>query len=138
MQMLEAVECPYLAERQLGKLSGGELQRVMLSQAILQDPEIVLLDEPAAGVDFQGDKLCCGLLEKFRKERHFTQIMISHDLATVAAHAAHVICINHRLIAAGHPAEVLTEENLRIAFGRHTPVIKPIAHNEVCSCSNNG
>ena len=138
MQMLESVECPYLAERQLDRLSGGELQRVMLSQALLQKPEIVLLDEPAAGVDFQGDKLCCGLLEKFRKERQFTQIMISHDLATVAAHAAHVICINHKLIAAGHPAEVLTEENLRIAFGQHTPVINPVEHDEVCTCSNNG
>ena len=135
--MLDAVECPYLAERQLGKLSGGELQRVMLSQALLQNPEIVLLDEPAAGVDFQGEKLCCGLLEKFRKERNFTQIMISHDLATVAAHAAHVICINHRLIAAGHPAEVLTEENLRAAFGQHTPLLNPVEHNEVCTCSNN-
>lgn len=133
--MLESVECPHLVKRQLGKLSGGEMQRILLAQALLQSPEIVLLDEPAAGIDFQGDRLCCGLLEKFRKERNFTQIMISHDLATVAAHAAHVICINHRLIAAGHPAEVLTSENLQAAFGKHIPPIKPAAHEEVCTCS---
>ena len=134
-EMLENVEVPYLSDRQLGQLSGGELQRIMLAQALLQDPEIILLDEPAAGVDFQGEKLCCGLLEKFRKARNFTQIMISHDLATVAAHAAHVICINHRLIAAGHPAEVLTRDNLQLAFGLHTPTVQVVAHQEVCSCS---
>ena len=136
-QMLKQVEAPHLAARQLGQLSGGELQRVMLTQALLQEPEIVVLDEPSAGVDFQGEKICCGLLEKIRKEKHFTQIMISHDLATVAAHAAHVICINHRLIAAGHPAEVLTQKNLQAAFGQHTPVIQPTSHQEVCTCSNN-
>ena len=133
--MLDCVEALHLAHRQLGQLSGGELQRVMLAQALLQAPEIVVLDEPSAGVDFQGEKICCGLLEKIRKEKHFTQIMISHDLATVAAHAAHVICINHRLIAAGHPAEVLTSENLQAAFGKHIPPIKPAAHEEVCTCS---
>ena len=136
-QMLDQVEAPHLANRQLGQLSGGELQRVMLAQALLQEPEVVVLDEPSAGVDFQGEKICCGLLEKIRKEKHFTQIMISHDLATVAAHAAHVICINHRLIAAGHPAEVLTQKNLQAAFGQHTPVIRPASHRELCTCLNN-
>ena len=135
-QMLDCVEALHLAHRQLGQLSGGELQRVMLAQALLQAPEIVVLDEPSAGVDFQGEKICCGLLEKIRKEKHFTQIMISHDLATVAAHAAHVICINHRLIASGHPDEVLTQENLQKAFGQHTPLIHPAQHREVCTCSN--
>ena len=136
-QMLVKLEASHLCSRQLGQLSGGELQRVMLAQALLQAPEIVVLDEPAAGVDFQGEKICCGLLEKIRKEKHFTQIMISHDLATVAAHAAHVICINHHLIAAGHPAEVLTQKNLQAAFGQHTPVIHPALHQDICTCSNN-
>lgn len=135
LDMLQAVECPHSADRQLGKLSGGELQRVLLSLALLQEPEIVLLDEPASGVDFQGEKLCCGLLEKFRKERGFTQLMISHDLATVAAHAAHVVCINHRLFASGKPSEVLTEETLHAAFGLHTAKPALAAHEEICSCS---
>ena len=135
LDMLEAVECPHLADRQLGKLSGGELQRLLLAMALLQDPEIVVLDEPAAGVDFQGEKLCCGLLDKFRKERNFTQVMISHDLATVAAHAAHVIILKNTVLAQGHPAEVLTEENLRSAFGMHTARFDLVDHHEVCTCS---
>ena len=135
MDMLEAVECPHLVNRQLGKLSGGEMQRILLAMALLQDPEVVVLDEPAAGVDFQGEKLCCGLLEKFRKERKFTQLMISHDLATVAAHAAHVIILKNSVLAQGHPAEVLTEENLRSAFGMHTAKFDLVDHREVCTCS---
>lgn len=134
LNMLDSVESLHLAGRQLGKLSGGELQRVLLAQALLQEPQILVLDEPASGVDFQGDKLCCGLLDKFRKERNFTQIMISHDLATVAAHAAHVICINHRLIAAGHPSQVLTAGNLRAAFGAHAILPRLPDHKKVCLC----
>jgi zinc transport system ATP-binding protein len=85
--------------------------------------------------DFQGEKLCCGILEKYRNQEKFTQLMISHDLATVAAHAAHVICLNHNLIAAGHPAEVLTQENLRAAFGMHANLPTIAAHGELCTCS---
>ena len=135
MEMLDSLEAAYLADRQLGQLSGGELQRVLLAGALLRSPEIVLLDEPAAGVDFQGEKLCCELLDKFRKKHDFTQILISHDLATVAAHAAHVICLKNRVIASGHPAKVLTEKNLRAAFGLHTSKVDLPDHSEVCSCS---
>ena len=134
--MLDSMECQHLADRLLGKLSGGELQRVMLSLALLQKPEVVVLDEPASGVDFQGEKLCCGVLEKFRKQEKFTQLMISHDLATVAAHAAHVICINKNLIAAGHPSEVLTAEVLRRAFGQHAILPALPDHKELCQCQN--
>ena len=133
-EMLQAVECGHLADRQLGKLSGGELQRILLAMALLQEPEVVILDEPASGVDFSGEKLCCGLLDKFRKERHFTQIMISHDLATVAAHAAHVIILKNHVLAQGHPSEVLTEENLRAAFGLHTAKFDLPEHKELCIC----
>ena len=66
-EYLKEVECGHLAERSLGALSGGELQRVLLAQALMQNPEILILDEPAAGVDFKGEQLCCELLEKFRR-----------------------------------------------------------------------
>ena len=133
--MLESVECAHIAQRQLGKLSGGELQRILLAAALLQDPEVIVLDEPAAGVDFSGEKLCCGLLDKFRSQRGFTQIMISHDLATVAAHAAHVIILKKQVLAQGHPAEVLNEKNLHAAFGLHTAKFELPQHHEVCPCS---
>ena len=133
---LESVECGKVIDRRLGALSGGALPRVLLAQALMQKPEILVLDEPAAGVDFKGEQLCCELLEKFRKEQGFTQLMISHDLSMVAAHAAHVICINRTVYAAGEPDKVLTSEVLHETFGLHVGKVELRRHEEVCSCSH--
>lgn len=119
MAYLEEVECPHLAEHAFGALSGGEIQRVLLAQALLQEPEILILDEPTSGVDFKGGQVCCELLRKVRAKRGFTQIMISHDLATVTAHADHVICLNHTVCGEGEPYLTLTHEVLAKTFGLH-------------------
>ena len=134
MEYLASVECSQSADRNLGALSGGELQRVLLAQALMQNPEILVLDEPEAGVDFKGEQLCCELLEKFRRERGFTQLMISHNLSMVAAHAAHVICINKTVYAEGEPAKVLTSDALHATFGLHIGKLDLDQHGENCSC----
>ena len=133
---LSEVECGKLIDRPLGALSGGELQRVLLAQALMQNPEILILDEPAAGIDFKGEQLLCELLEKFRRKLGFTQLMISHDLSMVAAHAAHVICINRTVFAAGEPDQVLTSEVLHDTFGLHVGKVELRKHGEVCSCKH--
>ena len=132
LDYLTEVECGHLAARSLGALSGGELQRVLLAQALMQKPEILILDEPAAGVDFKGEQLCCELLEKFRRKLGFTQLMISHDLSMVAAHAEHVICINRRVYAEGVPSEVLTSDALSATFGLHMGMVKYDKHGVGC------
>lgn len=135
-EYLKEVECGHLAERSLGALSGGELQRVLLAQALMQNPEILILDEPAAGVDFKGEQLCCELLEKFRRKLGFTQVMISHDLSMVAAHAEHVIGINKKVYAEGVPEEVLTSDALSATFGLHMGMVKYDKHGVGCKlCS---
>jgi zinc transport system ATP-binding protein len=137
-ELLASVDCAGLADRPLGGLSGGELQRVLLALALQQDPDLLILDEPAAGVDMQGEHLLCGLLERLRGERGFTQIMVSHDLATVTHHATHVLLLNRRLAAEGPPRDVLTAANLSAVFGLHMGLAAARAmpgDNALCTCA---
>jgi zinc transport system ATP-binding protein len=141
MQLLAAVNADNLASRLLGALSGGELQRILLALALQQDPDLLILDEPAAGVDIHGEHLFCELLEKLRAEHKFTQLMVSHDLATVTHHASHVIMLNQEVIAEGAPEEVLTDANLVSIFGMHMGLAN--AHSmpdgrTACTCGKAG
>lgn len=130
MALLASVRSEKLSERRLGALSGGELQRVLLALAMQQEPELLVLDEPAAGVDLHGEHLFCELLEKLRNEQQFTQLMVSHDLGTVSHHASHVICLNREVAAEGSPQEVLTPETLSKVFGVHMgSLIQPKEHS---------
>lgn len=122
-QALSSVKAGHLADRRLGALSGGEMQRVLLALAIGQDPDLLVLDEPASGVDFQGEYIFCELLDSLRREKGFTQLMVSHDLATVTHHATHVICLNRRVAAEGPPRETLTGATLTAIFGMHMGLV---------------
>ena len=127
--LLAMVKAEHLASRRLGDLSGGEMQRVLLALALQQEPELLVLDEPSAGVDFQGEHLFCELLDELRAAKGFTQLMVSHDLGMVFHHATHVICLKRHVFAEGTPDEVLTQENLmapvRHAHGPHQPPMPP-------------
>jgi zinc transport system ATP-binding protein len=119
LEMLAAVKAEHLAKRRLGALSGGELQRVLLALAIQEKPDVLILDEPDSGVDIGGENLLCELLEKLRAERGFTQVMVTHDLSMVTAHATHVICLNRRVLGQGPTRDTLTAEVLAATFGIH-------------------
>jgi zinc transport system ATP-binding protein len=107
----------HLIDRPLGKLSGGELQRVLLALALRGNPDILLLDEPVSGVDVTGEELFCDFLDQMHRESGFSLLLVSHDLSVVARHADRVICLNRSIVCQGATTEVLTPETLSAMYG---------------------
>ena len=116
-QFLQMVKAEHLEQSRMGDLSGGELRRVLLAAALGRNPELLVLDEPAAGVDVRGERLFWELLDEARRERGFTQIMVSHNLPLVAHYATHVICLNKTVCATGAPRATLVSSTLMELFG---------------------
>ncbi len=116
-KLLEIVGVKDLAQRTIGSLSGGELQRVMIAKAIVNNPRILFLDEPASGVDIEGQERFYDLVRRLNKEKGLTVILISHDLNVVYRFADNVLCMNRRLICSGKPREALTDEVIKSVYG---------------------
>ncbi len=116
-ELLGRVGAQGLSQRKVGSLSGGELQRVMIAKAIVNDPEILILDEPASGVDIEGQERFYDLVQRLNKEKGLTVILISHDLNIVYRYADNVLCLNRKLICTGKPAEALTDDVIKSVYG---------------------
>lgn len=114
---LEQIGAGRLLHRRLGQLSGGELQRVLLALALMSRPEILLLDEPVAGVDLAGVGMFCDVLGQLQRQTRCTMVLVSHDLSVVNAHASYVVCINQTVFCQGRTKDTLTEANLRAIYG---------------------
>ena len=114
---LERVGADQLMGRAVSRFSGGELQRVYLARAFVRRPRLVMLDEPATGIDVLGEADMYRLLEDYQKETGATLLMITHDWEAAYHHASHVIVLNRRLVGFGPPERALSERCLREAFG---------------------
>jgi ABC-type Mn2+/Zn2+ transport system ATPase subunit len=106
------------ADAQIGQLSGGQQQRVFVARALVQRPKLMLLDEPIAGVDATTQHAIFTLLEDLQA-RGTTILATTHDLSCVAEWFDRVLCLNHRVVAYGPPAQVLTRQTLSATFGSH-------------------
>jgi zinc transport system ATP-binding protein len=114
---LADVGAEHLADRRLARLSGGELQRAYLARALVREPDLVLLDEPATGVDFLAEHDLYDLLERYQARTGATVAMVTHDLAAARYHASRVLVLNRKLHGFGLPEDVLCEPCLKEAFG---------------------
>lgn len=88
-------------ESPLQKISGGEMQRVLLARALLNKPKILILDEPVSGLDIKGQEEFYNLIDLIRKERKISVLMVSHDLHMVMKNTDYVICLNKHICCEG-------------------------------------
>ena len=116
LRALEQVSMESLADRQISELSGGQQQRVFIARALVQNPDILLLDEPMAGVDATTERQIIDLLRRLRDDGR-TVIVVHHDLQTVQRYFDWLAFLNVRIIAAGALEHVYTANNLRRAYG---------------------
>jgi zinc transport system ATP-binding protein len=104
-------------ERRVGELSGGQLQRLLIGWAMIDHPEVMLFDEPTAGIDVGFEETVYHLLQRLQKERNTTILLISHELNIVYRYADQVLCLNREMLCHGRPHEVLHPQDLARLFG---------------------
>jgi len=116
-----------LKPKLIGQLSGGQLQRVLIANALMRQPKLLLLDEPAAGIDIEGSKAFYDLVGHVNKEHGVTVVMISHEINMVYHFADQIICLNRDLVCNGPPHEALTKDVMAKLYGP-TSDFRPHAH----------
>ena len=114
---LDQLKIPHLLNSPLTSVSGGEMQRVLLARAMLRKPQLLVLDEPAQGVDVSGQAELYGLISEIRDRMNCGVIMISHDLHLVMSSTDEVVCLNHHVCCHGEPEHVSNDPAFLDLFG---------------------
>ncbi len=125
-EVLSQVQAEALEGKLVRELSGGQLQRVLLARALVHSPNLLLLDEPEAGVDPGGEKTFYKLLKKLVAQNNITALIASHEMSLVRSYADQVICLNRRLVCAGSPEQALTNKALQELYDEE---LRPYGHH---------
>ena len=107
----------HLKNKNLGNLSGGEFQRVLIARAISKKPELLVLDEPVQGVDYTGEIALYELIKKISDTLNCGILLISHDLHTVMTATDHVVCLDAHVCCSGTPMDVAKNNEYKTLFG---------------------
>jgi zinc/manganese transport system ATP-binding protein len=121
---LEAAGAADLIRRSLGALSGGELQRVFLAEALVSNPDILLLDEPLSNLDIKRETELIHLVDNIVRTRGVTALLIAHNINPLLPHMNKVMYVANGKMATGTPAEVLTSESLTRLYGVQVEVLR--------------
>src|SRR5208283_3808161 len=121
---LDSVGATELAHRQLGALSGGELQRIFLAEALVSNPDILLLDEPLSNLDLRRETELLHLVNGVVRSRGVTALLIAHNINPLLPHLDKVVYIANGRVATGKPSEVLTSERLTALYGIQVEVLR--------------
>jgi zinc/manganese transport system ATP-binding protein len=120
---LDAVGVTDLVHKSLSSLSGGELQRIFLAEALVSNPEMLLLDEPLSNLDIRRANDLVQLINSVAKSRNVTTFLVAHDINPLIQFLDKIIYIANGKVATGTPKEVLTSESLTELYGTHVEVI---------------
>ncbi len=106
-----------MLRKPVGLLSSGQFQRILLAWALADDPDVLVLDEPTAGVDLTGQETIHALIQRIKHERGLSIVLVTHDLNVVYSEATNVLCIGNRTSCYGPPTEALDPQVLRAIYG---------------------
>ena len=119
----------HMAESPVQAVSGGELQRVLLARALLNDPHLLVLDEPDQAVDVHGQAELFARIEMLRSSRGCGVLLVSHDLHTVMARTDRVLCLNGHVCCSGTPEDVSRHPEYAALFGSHAADLAVYVHH---------
>ena len=128
---LKAVDATELGRKSLGSLSGGELQRIFLAEALVSNPEMLLLDEPLSNLDLRRIKDLVELIHRVVRSRNVTAFLVAHDINPLIPFLDKVIYVANGKVATGTPKEVLTSQRLSALYGTSVEVLRDSKGNIV-------
>ena len=138
-EALDFTGVDHLKNKNLNELSGGEFQRILIARAIAKKPELLVLDEPAQGVDFKGEISLYELIRSISKKTNCGILLISHDLHVVMSATDYVVCLNGHICCSGTPKKVANSDQYRELFGdRASTMLSIYEHNHDHSHSTDG
>jgi zinc/manganese transport system ATP-binding protein len=123
-EALDAVGATGYAHRAIGRLSGGEQQRLLLAQALLGQPRLLLLDEPLASLDLRNQHAIAQLVAQVARERNMTVLLVSHDVNPLLPFTDRVLYVAQGKLAIGKPDEIITTEHLTRMYDAPVEVMR--------------
>lgn len=123
-EFLEDVGMKNSRDKLIGGLSGGQLQRILIARALINEPKVLFFDEPVSGIDVEGAKSFYELISHLNEDHKITVMIVSHEIDVVYDFADQVLCLNKCLLCQGKPSETLTQETLRKLYGEGSMVYK--------------
>jgi zinc/manganese transport system ATP-binding protein len=121
---IEAVGANGYADRSVGRVSGGEQQRLLLAQALVGRPRLLVMDEPLSHLDVRNQRAMVQLIAEVARERGLTVLLIAHDVNQLLAHIDHVLYIAQGKLAMGKPEDIITSARLTEIYSSPVEVIK--------------
>jgi zinc/manganese transport system ATP-binding protein len=121
---IQAVRAAPYADRPIGRLSGGEQQRLLLAQALVGNPRLLLMDEPLSQLDVRNQSVIVQLIGDLKRARELTVLLIAHDVNPLLSHIDHVLYVAHGNVAMGKPDEIITSASLTRIYSTPVEVLK--------------